>query len=30
VLTQVKQDEETGEETVANQVVHTMEFHVEK
>jgi uncharacterized protein YxeA len=29
VLTQVKQDEETGEEVVANQVIHTMDFHVE-
>jgi hypothetical protein len=30
VLTQVKTNEETGEEEVANQVIHTMEFHVEK
>jgi hypothetical protein len=28
VLTQVKNDEETGEETVANQVIYTMDFHV--
>jgi hypothetical protein len=28
VFTQVKQDEETGEESVANQVVYTMDFHV--
>jgi RecA/RadA recombinase len=28
VLTQVKQDEESGEESVANQVVYTMDFHV--
>jgi hypothetical protein len=28
VFTQVKDDEETGEETVANQVVFTMDFHV--
>jgi hypothetical protein len=27
-LTQVITDEETGEQTVHNQVVHTMEFHV--
>jgi hypothetical protein len=29
VLTQVKTDEETGEEVVANQVIHTMDFHVD-
>jgi hypothetical protein len=28
VLTQIKNDEETGEEEVANQVIHTMDFHV--
>lgn len=28
VLTQVKVDEETGEEFAHNQVVHTMDFHV--
>jgi hypothetical protein len=27
-LTQVEQDEETGEESVVNQVFHTMDFHV--
>jgi hypothetical protein len=29
VFTQVKNDEETGEETVANQVVFTMDFYVD-
>jgi hypothetical protein len=29
-VTQVKTDEETGEQSVANQVVHTMDFHVTK
>jgi hypothetical protein len=29
-LTQVKTDETTGSQTIGNQVVHTMEFHVEK
>jgi hypothetical protein len=28
-VTQVKTDEETGEEMVCNQVVHTMDFHVQ-
>lgn len=28
VLTQVKIDEETGEEAICNQVIHTMPFHV--
>jgi hypothetical protein len=28
VVTQVKNDEETGEEVIANQVIHTMDFHV--
>jgi hypothetical protein len=28
-LTQIKTDEETGEEVVANQVIHTMDFHVD-
>jgi hypothetical protein len=27
-LTQVETDEETGEQTICNQVVHTMDFHV--
>jgi hypothetical protein len=27
-LTQVETDEETGEQTIRNQVVHTMDFHV--
>lgn len=27
-MTQVKRDEETGEESICNQVVHTMDFHV--
>jgi flagellar basal body-associated protein FliL len=29
VLTQVETDEETGEQTAHNQVVHTMDFHVQ-
>jgi hypothetical protein len=29
VVTQVKTDEETGEETAVNQVIHTMDFHVD-
>jgi hypothetical protein len=29
VLTQVKTDEETGEQTACGQVVHTMDFHVQ-
>jgi hypothetical protein len=29
-LTQVKTDEETGSQTIGNQVVYTMEFHVQK
>jgi hypothetical protein len=28
VLTQVARDEETGEESIAHQVIHTMDFHV--
>jgi hypothetical protein len=28
-FTQVKNDEETGEEVIANQVVFTMDFHVD-
>jgi hypothetical protein len=28
VLTQVADDEETGEETAVNQVIFTMDFHV--
>jgi hypothetical protein len=28
-LTQVETDEETGEQTIRNQVVHTMDFHVQ-
>lgn len=28
VLTQVKTDEETGEEAICNQVIHTIPFHV--
>jgi hypothetical protein len=30
VLTQVDTDEETGEQVIRNQVVHTMDFHVQK
>jgi hypothetical protein len=29
-LTQVKTDEKTGSQTIGNQVVYTMEFHVQK
>jgi hypothetical protein len=29
-LTQVETDEETGEQSIRNQVVHTMDFHVTK
>jgi hypothetical protein len=29
-LTQVETDEETGAQTIRNQVVHTMDFHVQK
>jgi hypothetical protein len=30
VVTQVDTDEETGEQTMVNQVVHTMDFHVQE
>jgi hypothetical protein len=30
VMTQVDTDEETGEQVIRNQVVHTMDFHVQK
>jgi hypothetical protein len=29
VITQIDTDEETGAQTVKNQVVHTMDFHVQ-
>ena len=30
VVTQVADDEETGEQVIKNQVIHTMDFHVEQ